>query len=205
MARKTKADTEQTRLHIIDAARQVFSERGVSRTTFAEIAKAAGVTRGAIYWHFASKRELFFAMREQVSLPLIDRVDKNSTATSLDDPLQNIHSTMCAVLNMLEEDVTTRTTLEIVIFKCEYVDEFSSINTQVMKAACNFMEQLTKGYETAHRNGQLRGSLDPTLLALDSYSFMKGLINLWLANPEDLLIRQKARALIEAHIATRRG
>ena len=48
MARKTKIDTEQTRTQIIAAARKVFAERGVSRTTFAQIAAEAGVTRGAI-------------------------------------------------------------------------------------------------------------------------------------------------------------
>ena len=89
MARKTKIDTEQTRTQIIAAARKVFAERGVSRTTFAQIAAEAGVTRGAIYWHFKNKPELFFAVMEQVSLPLIARMDENLSAADLADPLQH--------------------------------------------------------------------------------------------------------------------
>ena len=46
MARKTKEDAELTRQRLIEAARQVFLEHGVSRTTMAHIAAQAGVTRG---------------------------------------------------------------------------------------------------------------------------------------------------------------
>ena len=71
MVRKTKAEAEQTRLQIIEAARKVFFQRGVSRSTLDEIACAAGVTRGAVYWHFQNKPELFFAMREQSEMPFL--------------------------------------------------------------------------------------------------------------------------------------
>ncbi|MBV5333220.1 TetR family transcriptional regulator, partial [bacterium] len=66
MARKTKEEAQETRKAILDAAETVFQERGVSRTSLAEIATAAGVTRGAIYWHFANKAELFDAMIQRV-------------------------------------------------------------------------------------------------------------------------------------------
>lgn len=59
MARKTKQQAEETRQEILDAAIKTFSERGVSATSLADIAKAAGVTRGAIYWHFKNKVDLF--------------------------------------------------------------------------------------------------------------------------------------------------
>lgn len=49
MARKTKQQAEETRQEILDAAIKTFSERGVSATSLADIAKSAGVTRGAIY------------------------------------------------------------------------------------------------------------------------------------------------------------
>lgn len=203
MVRKTKADTEHTRLQIIAAARRVFAERGVSRTTLAQIA-AAGMTRGAIYWHFANKPELFFAMREQVLLPLIDQADENLPAGDLDDPLQGIQSSMTAILNLLENDETTRTTFEIIAFKCEYVDEFLHAHTQPMKTACNFRQKLLSAYESAQRKGLLPVGADTSLLALDSYLFLKGLINLWLSDPDGKVVRSQAHALVAAHVALRR-
>jgi len=59
MVRKTKEEALRTRQLLIDAAIQQFALRGVANTTLTDIADAAGVTRGAIYWHFSSKSPLF--------------------------------------------------------------------------------------------------------------------------------------------------
>ena len=45
--RRSKADAEQTRLEILNAAEILFSKHGIARTTLEQIARAAGVTRGA--------------------------------------------------------------------------------------------------------------------------------------------------------------
>ena len=203
MARKTKIETEQTRLQIIAAARRVFAERGVSRTTLAQIAKEAGVTRGAIYWHFKNKPDLFFAMMEQVSLPLIDRIDGNLPAVSPGDPLLGIQASMIEILRLLKEDEVARTTFEIVVLKCEYVDEFASLENRVIKTGCAFIEKATRAYAAAQTKGLVRGDIDPAQFALESYTFMKGLIQLWLSDVDGSLIRGKALPLIKAHIAMR--
>ena len=92
MARKTKEDAELTRQSLIDAARQVFLAHGVSRTTMEHMAAQAGVTRGAVYWHFNNKLDLFQAMREQVFLPLIDRMDDTLLVEGSGDPLTCIEN-----------------------------------------------------------------------------------------------------------------
>ena len=203
MARKTKTETEQTRLQIIAAARRVFAERGVSRTTLAQIAKEANVTRGAIYWHFKNKPDLFFAMMEQVSLPLIDRIDGIIPADSPGDPLLAVKASMMEVLRLLKEDDVARTTFEIVVLKCEYVDEFASLESRVIKTGCAFIEKTTRAYADAQKKGLVRGDITPAQFALESYTFMKGLIQLWLSDVDATLIRGKAQSLIEAHIAMR--
>ena len=73
MVRKTKEEAQDTRHAILDAAERVFQERGVSHTSLAEIATAAGVTRGAIYWHFANKSDVFDALFERAFAPLEER------------------------------------------------------------------------------------------------------------------------------------
>lgn len=203
MVRKTKIATEQTRAQIIAAARAVFAERGVSRTTLAQIASKAGVTRGAIYWHFANKPALFFAMMEQVSLPLIDRMDENLPASGSDDPLRGIRSQMREVLRLIETDPTARTTFEIINLKCEYVDEFASLDSQMIQSGCNFMAVLERAYRHAHKQGLLHDGAAPELMALETFAFMKGLIRLWLSDTDGTVIRKKARRLIDAHIALR--
>ena len=68
MARRTKEDAIATRNGLLDAAELVFSEKGLSRASLSDIAQAAGATRGAIYWHFKDKVDLFNAMMERVTL-----------------------------------------------------------------------------------------------------------------------------------------
>lgn len=203
MVRRTKAETEQTRLEIIAAARRVFAERGVSRTTLADIAKEAGVSRGAIYWHFKNKPDLFFAMMEQVSLPLIDIIDENLPVQNPGNPLLSIRASMIEMLRLLTEDEVARTTFEIITSKCEYVDEFSRLDSRVTKTGCAYIKKLTLSYEDARKKGLLRTGADPAQYAMDSYLFMKGLINLWLADIDGTIIRGKAAALIDSHIAMR--
>ena len=203
MVRKTKIETEHTRQEIIAAARRVFAARGVSRTTLALIAKEAGVTRGAIYWHFKNKQDLFFAMMEQVSLPLIDRIDGIIPAESPGDPLLAIQESMLEILRLLKEDDLARTTFEIVVLKCEYVDEFASLESRVIKTGCAFIDKTTRAYADAQKKGLIRDDIAPAQFALESYTFMKGLIQLWLSDVDGSLIRGKALPLIKAHIAMR--
>ena len=71
MVRRTKEDAQETRNRILDTAVEVFSRQGVAQTSLNAIAKEAGVTRGAIYWHFANKVSMFDAMIERLVCPLM--------------------------------------------------------------------------------------------------------------------------------------
>jgi len=65
MARRTKEEAQVTRQRILDAALDVFSSKGYTRTTYDDIARRIRLTKGAVYWHFANKGELLLAMIQQ--------------------------------------------------------------------------------------------------------------------------------------------
>ena len=71
-ARKNAAPTQPTRRRgsldqvLIDAAMDLFASYGYRGTSLARIARAAGVTKGALYWHFADKEEFFIAVVAKV-------------------------------------------------------------------------------------------------------------------------------------------
>ena len=54
--RKTKTEAQKTRQHLLDAALEVFWRDGVTRASLQAIAQEAGVTRGALYWHFKTRK-----------------------------------------------------------------------------------------------------------------------------------------------------
>jgi TetR/AcrR family transcriptional regulator, acrAB operon repressor len=75
MVRRTKEEAQETRERILDAAEAVFHDRGVAHSSLEEIAAEAQVTRGAIYWHFKDKAELFDAMMQRVALPVEEMLE----------------------------------------------------------------------------------------------------------------------------------
>ena len=117
MVRKTKEEAERTRLQIIAAARRTFHQCGVSRTSLEKIAAAAGVTRGAVYWHFADKAALFFAMRD-ASRPAIDQVDAFLLSEAIVDPLDAIEQSLLSFFDTIDNCAELRETFEIMSFRC---------------------------------------------------------------------------------------
>ena len=203
--RRTKQESEQTRQQILRAARREFVRRGVARTTLGHIAATAGVTRGAIYWHFANKTALFHAMREQVSLPLIDRMSFALLSASDEDPLAAIETFLNDLIDTVAGDSTTLRTLEIMAFKCEYVDEFQSDLARQTRRCQELVRQLTIVYQRAQRAGALRRELAPPVAALDTCVFANGLVRLFLLDHAATLVRPHIGDLIAAHVAGRRN
>ncbi|MEI8384571.1 MAG: TetR family transcriptional regulator [Nitrosomonadaceae bacterium] len=205
MARKTKEDAELTRKRIICAAREVFLVRGVSRTTMEHIATQAGVTRGAVYWHFDNKIDLFNAMREQVFLPLIDRMDDTLLIEGSKDPLAQIEDFLCATIQMLDDSAETRQIYEIMMIKCEYVEEFATVLQQILSNCSGIAGKLQLVYELAKAQGQLHETHNPVQLTMDTHLFFIGLLHMWVKDIEGTQFRHQAIDLIKTHMRLRRN
>jgi len=208
MVRKTKEDAEITRQRIINAAREAFLQKGVSRTSLEHIASHAGVTRGAVYWHFKNKAELFYAMREQVFLPLIDRMDDTllteSDLASHADPLSRIEKSLLDTIKELSQDQATRQTYEVMMAKCEYVDEFADVLQDILNNCNGIVEKYEHAYEKAQKLNLVQTNLTPKELAIDTHLFFSGLLHMWVKDGDGTLFRNRANALIETHIKLRR-
>lgn len=203
--RRTKQESERTRRQILSAARREFARRGVTRTSLEHIAAAAGVTRGAIYWHFANKSELFHAMREQVSLPLVDRMNFTLLSASDADPLAAVEAFLRNLIYSIADDKMTLHTLQIMSFKCEYVDEFQSELKRQTRRCQELVGQLTSVYDRARRGGMLRAGVTPAIAALDTCVFVNGLVRLFLLDESAAFVRPHAEGLIAAHVASLRA
>jgi AcrR family transcriptional regulator len=85
---RTQAErTEATRAALIAAARPLFAQRGYAGVGTEEIARLAGVTRGALYHHFDGKRELFEAIYEQIEIELAERIASGALRANATSPL----------------------------------------------------------------------------------------------------------------------
>jgi TetR/AcrR family transcriptional regulator, acrAB operon repressor len=205
MVRRTKEESAATRRAIIEAARNVFDAHGVSRTSLEDIAAAAGVTRGAIYWHFANKADLFYAMRDESHVPLVDL--SNAALEASDpalDPLDRVQNFLLTVMAHVTSDEIVECTFRVANFKCEYVDEFAHDLDMACTKHTELVGKLTKVYRKARRQDCLRDGLSPTLAATDTMLFITGLVRTWLFDDQGLLVRKHARQLIIDHVEGKR-
>lgn len=207
MVRKTKEDAAVTRKRLINAAREMFLLKGVSRTSLEQIASHAGVTRGAVYWHFQNKADLFHAMREEVYLPLIDRMDDTLLGSQEDnstDPLGRIRKHLENTIQILDQDQTTRETYEVMMAKCEYVDEFAEVLKSILSNCSGLVHKMELTYAKAQEIGQVSSQVTAAELAMDTHLFFSGLLHMWVKDTEGSLFRNRAMQLIDTHIRLRR-
>ena len=129
MARRTKEEAQATRDHLLDTAELVFLQRGVSRTSLNELAAAAGVSRGAIYWHFQDKADLFNAMMERVTLPLEEAIGRTADPCTA-DPLAEVRRNLVDALRLTATNPQVCRVFEIATHKVEYVDELSGVREE---------------------------------------------------------------------------
>jgi TetR/AcrR family acrAB operon transcriptional repressor len=184
MARKNKADAQITRDHLLDAAEYLFQKQGVSRTSLQQIAEQAGMTRGAIYWHFKDKAELFHAMLERVHLPFEEIIEHLQQDRS-HSPLSRLLQIMTQGLTRIQTDDRTRRVFEIVCLKVESTEEMHAVITRREESRRNFISMIETEITTAIASEQVRTDLNPHLTALAFHSMLDGLIYNWLLMPTD--------------------
>ena len=181
MARRTKEDALLTRASLLDAAECLFQKRGVSRTSLADIARAAGVTRGAIYWHFKDKADLFDAMLERVTVPL--EADVEQLLASERDPLRAWCAHLCRALHQIAHDTQTRRVLQIAMQKVEHAAEMGPM---VARHIDLYHINVSQGSQILARAAQVRRQplpASPLELARGVHALLHGLIYAWLLDP----------------------
>src|SRR6476469_5808213 len=117
MARATKTEALETRNRILDAAQEVFHAKGVSGTSLEDVAQAADVTRGAIYWHFKNKGDLFDAMAQRVKLPMEQMVEASADDRE-EDPLGQMRASLIFMLQDAATNPRSKMVFDIIFLKC---------------------------------------------------------------------------------------
>ncbi|SDK99906.1 transcriptional regulator, TetR family [Franzmannia pantelleriensis] len=194
MARRTKAEAEATREALLDAAEEVFFDHGVARTSLEQIARHAGMTRGALYWHFKNKADLFMALIERVRMPFEELVDTLHHPHLLDDPLEALRVAFDNGFIRLEQPSSHRVHA-ILLHRCEFFSDINPLEMQNRLAEeCHI--EICQQLQRAHELGQLRADLTPETAALMLQATLGGLFHDWLRDPERYSIRERGEELL---------
>jgi AcrR family transcriptional regulator len=176
--RRTKAEAAETRANIISAAERLFYDKGIPETTLEDIAREAGVTRGAIYWHFANKSEVLLVLQECVPLPQEDMF-LQELQSNPPDPLALIERTSLEWLDLISRD-ERRQRIYSILLRCDYSPEMAGILERQREADDAHCEVLIKAFEHAKGNGQLSDRWTPETAARTFMWMVKGLYGDWL-------------------------
>ncbi len=176
MPRRTKEEAAQTRALILKTAEKLFFHRGVWQTSLQEIAAEAGVTRGAIYWHFRDKADLLWSIADHVFLPHEDLLDRLVAAES-DDPLALLFEHTTGSLNAIMNTPSRRRVFTILTQRCEYIEELAKLNRRNDAMRDRLLARLITMFEQTERKQLLAAAWTPQTAAVVLQSFCIGNIH----------------------------
>ena len=193
--RHTKEDTAKTRQKLIDAGLKVFSRKGYSATRLDDIAKETKLTRGAIYWHFGNKLELYRILMEE-SFITIQKIVAEVLSTEL-SPLQKIRSMVINMCVKLEEDRMFCAIVELGLFKSESTEELAPLEKEYKKVVNQIIELLITLAKTGQSKNEIKLNIDPKDLAWAVISYINGIMSTWLADQKRFSLSEKVEIFVD--------
>ena len=185
MPRRTKQDAQTTREHLLNTAEQVFLARGLSRSSLQDIAQAAGLTRGAIYWHFADKLALFTALLARVDLPLAqalaatERLLASAAASGQPaDPLAALRALALTPFALMQQDPQARRVFTILLHRAEFVGELAPLAQHQHSALSDCALRMERLFQAAADQHRLAVGVLPRHAASALLALVDGLLRL---------------------------
>jgi TetR/AcrR family acrAB operon transcriptional repressor len=194
--RKTKEEAQITREKLLDAALASFSKKGYALTTLDDIAKAANVTRGAIYWHFKNgKIDVFEAI-------IIERAKRigalwEKILAEKASPIEVLRRLLVRTLEYYEDDKGYAAVQDMLLFKAEMVPEMEeSMKIKAMHVQMS-IKAIANLINRAKKDGSIRTEVDPKIAALAAYSLILGVAGNWLLDRSSFSIKASAGGIVD--------
>lgn len=173
--RRTKEQAAETKAGILDAAETLFTERGYDEVSLEEIAVMAGVTRGAVHWHFSNKQGLLVAIRNKRQLPLQELADGLLECPGA-SPLALLADTVCAMLEELHTDKRRRKLIRMMLQLDAILPDDCPVAHQIRNDASDAMRRI---FEAQERKKPLQEPWTPETAAQALEIVVIGILQDW--------------------------
>ncbi|PSN20624.1 hypothetical protein C7271_01230 [filamentous cyanobacterium CCP5] len=170
-----------TRSRILLAARKVFAREGYAGATLDAIAAQAGLTKGAVYWHFTNKNDLFLALMEEhinLNMRVIPEQVQSSIAVPGEAGIAQLLGEMLAHIQGMPDWVQ---------LYFEFVTQSREQEVQEMLSTETYQKGLARSQELAEQlqaHGQINPDLDAFVVATFWTALVDGLMLHWKIDPE---------------------
>lgn len=162
--RRTKEDAEQTRQNILASARDIFYEKGYSKTTFDEIAKRINLTKGAVYWYFRNKPDIVAALINEYAQNHLDAL--RSYIPTENCSFQNLIDMLLFNNKVLKNDGNTYKFMFFVSCQMEWSEAIlHKIQPSIEQTKRVTRNLFTQVLENLQRNHQIREDVDTSMIS----------------------------------------
>jgi AcrR family transcriptional regulator len=189
MARKCKEEADKTYGLLLDAAEQVFSQKGYANATFHEIAERAGLTRGAIYWHFSDKYQLLDAVLRRTQLPW-ERLPEHFTSRSQVPSLAELCEAIGDALHEIVNDPRQHRITLILLHRTELVTDNHRVYCRLTAILDRIKRYLIAALNWLFRNAEGRPHRNIPTAATAVKALLTGMVYEWLLNQAEIDLTQ---------------
>lgn len=200
MVRKTKENADKTRTSLLDAAQALFTKQGVSRTTLNDIAKAADLTRGAVYWHFENKDAIIIALWERGAGPLSEEVALSMQCLAGDNVAAEFRALVLHVVKRIIEDPSIGQAMHVVMHCVEITETQTPIREFLNARRKHMYETFYSGLANVKTVGGLKSELSLDIITGGLMSYLYGLIEHHLEPGGFLNLSRDYEALIDIYL-----
>jgi AcrR family transcriptional regulator len=170
-----------TRTRILEAGQRMFAELGYANASLDKVASAAGMTKGAVYWHFSSKHDLFLAILErslqQQLRQLPAQIERLFTAH---DPEAALGEWLHAQFDCLEQESGgSMLFLEFIMSSRE-----PDVREKLREVHGHILDGVSAMLEEMQQKGVISAQLDPHSISVAIDALLKGYVIEWLIDPE---------------------
>jgi TetR/AcrR family transcriptional regulator, acrAB operon repressor len=197
--RKTFAEAQQTRRVLLDAGIRVFARAGYRRATLDAVGRDAGLTRGAIYWHFKNKRDLFERILERQDERLNRLVE--SVLAAPGSPLQKLSRLLEAVIDNFYDHAEFREFIELTWYKLED-EQFGRVMDSKSAFVQKFLALLARLLRESRKAGEIRADVDVRLAAFHLSCLINGFYRLYHVAPHWARDKARTQRLFRDHLRT---
>lgn len=196
--RRTKEEAALTRKQLLKAALHIFREKGYTATTLEDIAQATGMTRGAVYWHFGSKADLFNTMIREQYIQANEKLRTISNEGGT--PLQIFRRLLVTWMTYVEEDAEFRTMMEIVAWKVDAISEMTEGFQEKVEGTRASIQHFSNLLRQGMACGEVRLDVQPEVAAATAIALIHGTTSTWLLDPSIFPLKTYAEGAVDIFI-----